>query len=57
MKAAPCWEFGFQGEEMVKEGLVNLNRGVGHGEIRETRNLARSDKLLRRPYVVGCRSH
>ena len=54
MKAASCWEVGFRGEEVIQEGLVNLNWAVGLGEVRETRGLAGSDELLCCPYVVGC---
>ena len=56
MKAASCWEVGFQGEEVFQEGSVNLHWGVGLGEVRRTRGLAGSDELLRRPYVVRCGS-
>ena len=54
MKAASCWEVGFGGEEVIQEGFVNLHWGVGFREVGETRDLAGSDELLRRPYVVGC---
>ena len=56
MEAAPSCELGFWGEEVVQEGFVNLDRGVGLGEAGETRGLAGSDELLRRPDVVGCGS-
>ena len=54
MKAAPYWEVGFRGEEVIQEGLVDLYWGVGLGEVRETWGLAGSNELLCRPYVVGC---
>ena len=38
---------------MVQEGFVNLVRGVGLWEVRETRDLAGSDELLRLLDVVG----
>ena len=41
------------GKEVVQEGFVNLVRGVGLGEVRETWDLAGSDEFLRRPNVVG----
>ena len=53
MEAAPCWELGFRGKTVVQEGFVNLTRGVGLREIRETRDFAGSDEFLRRPDVVG----
>ena len=53
MKAASCWEVGLRGEKVVQEGFVNLARGVGPGEDRETRDLAGSDELLRRLNIVG----
>ena len=56
MEAAPSWELGFRGEKVVQEGFVNLDRGVGLGEVGKTRGLAGSDELLRRPDVVGCGS-
>ena len=56
IEAAPCRELGLRGEEVVQEGFVDLHRGVGLGEVRETRGLAGSDELLRRPNVVGCGS-
>ena len=54
MEAAACWELRPRGEEVVEEGFVDLVRGGGIGEIRESRDLAGSDELLRRPYIVGC---
>ena len=56
MEAAPCWELGFRGKEVVQEGFVDLDRGVGLGEVGKTRGLAGSDELLRHPDVVGCGS-
>ena len=55
MEGAPEWELGFGGEEVVKKSFVDLNRGVGTGEGRESWYFARSDELLRRPNVLGCR--
>ena len=46
--------FGLRGEEVVQEGPVNLTRGVGTGEVRETRDLAGGDELLCCPDIVGC---
>ena len=54
IEAAPLRELGFRAEEVVQEGFVNLHLGGSFGEVRETRGLARSDELLRRPDVVGC---
>ena len=54
MEAAPQGDLGFPGKEVVQKGFVDLNRKVSPGEFRESRGLARSDKLLRRPDVVGC---
>ena len=56
VEAAPWWELGFRGEEMVQESFINLNRGVGPGEVNETWGFAGSDELLHRPDVVGRRS-
>ena len=54
IEAAPCRELGLWREEVVQEGFVNLQRGVGFGEVGETRGLAGRDELLRRPDIVGC---
>ena len=55
MEAAPRWELWLRGEEVVKEGFINLGQGVGPGEIGETRDFAGGDEFLRRPDVVAGR--
>ena len=39
---------------MVKDSLVNVDRGVGPWEVWETPDFAESDELLRRPNIVRC---
>ena len=43
----------FRGEEVVKEGFVDLDRGVSPGELGKTRDLSGGDKLLCRPDLWG----
>ena len=54
VEAAPRRELWFRGKEVVQEGFVDLHRGVRPGKVRETRGLAGSDELFRRPNVLGC---
>ena len=56
MEAPSQMEFGLRGEEVVQEGLIDLNRGVGLGVVGEAWDLAGSDELLRRPDIVWCGS-
>ena len=50
---AAWWELGFRGEKMAKEGFVDLNWGVGPGELRNLGTLQRATNLFAVQMLFG----